>query len=354
MTKRIDGIDFARALALLGMILVNFKVVFGVHIPSESLYSVFYSFLEGKAAALFIFLAGIGITLGYKKLQKDEEIREYKKNLVKRAAVLFVVGIAYYPIWPADILHFYSFYILLGVFLLMSNNMKIILSVITILIISVLLLLTLDYSAGWDFETLEYIDFWSVEGFLRHIIFNGFHPVFPWSCFLLFGLLIGRINLSDFSKRRKVLLVSSIAFIIFYIVSILAESYYSGMNLWEDFASGFLGMTPMPPTVWYIFTATLSSIIITIISIELFEIQFFKRIFSSIQTTGKFALTHYVFHVVIGMTTLYTIFEPKDYVVEVIFPASIIYFIFSVIFSVLWKKYLGSGPFERLLRKVAK
>ena len=59
MKKRIIGIDVARAFAVIGMVLVNFKMVLGQQ--GESWIKHFSSLLEGKAAATFVVLAGVGI-----------------------------------------------------------------------------------------------------------------------------------------------------------------------------------------------------------------------------------------------------------------------------------------------------
>ncbi|MEL6625785.1 MAG: heparan-alpha-glucosaminide N-acetyltransferase domain-containing protein, partial [Bacteroidota bacterium] len=61
MTKRIIGIDVARALAVIGMIIVNFKVVLGE--KGESWLKPFANVFFGKAAALFVVLAGVGLAL---------------------------------------------------------------------------------------------------------------------------------------------------------------------------------------------------------------------------------------------------------------------------------------------------
>jgi len=59
MKKRIVGIDDARALSVIGMIIVNFKVVFGAE-GSSVLRSIGGTY-DGKAAATFVVLAGVGM-----------------------------------------------------------------------------------------------------------------------------------------------------------------------------------------------------------------------------------------------------------------------------------------------------
>jgi len=61
MKQRIIGIDVARALAVIGMIIVNFKVVFGEN--GLPWVKSFVSIFDGKAAATFVVLAGVGLAL---------------------------------------------------------------------------------------------------------------------------------------------------------------------------------------------------------------------------------------------------------------------------------------------------
>ena len=62
MANRIDGFDFARALAVYGMVLVNFRTVMGG--TEEPAWSEFLgSLVPGRASALFVILAGVGISL---------------------------------------------------------------------------------------------------------------------------------------------------------------------------------------------------------------------------------------------------------------------------------------------------
>ena len=58
--NRILAYDFARGLAIIGMVFVNFKVVM-VAETDAFLYQL-VDVLSGKAAALFVVLAGVGMT----------------------------------------------------------------------------------------------------------------------------------------------------------------------------------------------------------------------------------------------------------------------------------------------------
>jgi uncharacterized protein len=111
MKQRIIGIDVARALAVIGMIIVNFKVVFGEN--GQPWVKSFASIFDGKAAATFVVLAGVGIALMTNSAinHRDKaKIKVARISIAKRALFLFILGISYITIWPADILHFYGIY----------------------------------------------------------------------------------------------------------------------------------------------------------------------------------------------------------------------------------------------------
>jgi len=62
---RIEGYDLARALAILGMVVVHFALVMSSERADEGGWaSKLIQLLDGRAAATFMVLAGVGITLG--------------------------------------------------------------------------------------------------------------------------------------------------------------------------------------------------------------------------------------------------------------------------------------------------
>ena len=231
MNNRIIGIDVARALAVFGMILVNFKMVLGQQ--GDTLVKHFSSLLDGKAAATFVVLAGIGIAfMTNSPVNKNDlnKIKTTKKRILKRAFFLFVVGLSYIVIWPADILHFYGIYMLITLLLIQSKPKTIFYSAIAIVIMYPILVLFLDYELGWNFTTLEYTDFWTFSGFFRNLFLNGFHPVIPWAAFMLVGLWFGKQNLTDTRFVKKAAWVSFIIFILVQLISKFAITFLSEGN----------------------------------------------------------------------------------------------------------------------------
>ena len=61
-SSRILGFDIARALAIFGMVIVNFKIAMEAQTGTH-FWLGFAQLFEGRASALFVILAGVGISL---------------------------------------------------------------------------------------------------------------------------------------------------------------------------------------------------------------------------------------------------------------------------------------------------
>ena len=354
-SNRIIGYDFARGLAIIGMVFVNFKVVM-VAETDTFLYRL-VELLSGKASALFVVLAGVGMTLMYQSAKRKNDlskIKQVKISLLKRSAFLFVIGLSYYSIWPADILHYYGLYLPIGIlFLSVSRRWLQITSLLLIIAYSVLMLF-FNYEAGWDWNNLEYTDFFTVNGFFRNLFLNGFHPVLPWITFLLTGIWIGRLNFNDVKVRKQVTIFSLLTFVIFkgismslvYTLSLLSPTEATDIEY-------FLGTTPMPPLFFYMITA--SSLAVFIISISIYFSQRFSHtlFIKQMVNTGQLALSNYFFHVVIGLFFIELFFGKleQSFSINFTFVYAVFYSFFMIIFSHLWRIKFKRGPLEYIMRK---
>lgn len=338
----------ARALAVMGMIIVNFKVVLG---SKGAVWLEFLSHLfEGKAAATFVFLAGLGLALMSKKAIEEaqpEKIQQIK--ILKRALFLFVIGLSYIWIWPADILHFYGIYMLLVLLFLKSSPKKIIgFSVFLILIYPVMVLL-FNYEQSWNFSTLEYADFWTFKGFFRNLFYNGFHPLIPWAAFMLFGFAFGKMDLTQTKFLKKSLRISVIMFFGIQLISVIGVSIFKPLGL------EFLFLTdPMPPLPIYMFNGISFAVFITTASILLAKRFPTSKTINTLNKTGQLALTFYVAHVVIGMAAIEILgAQPLGtYSLEFSMIYSIVFIALCILFSILWLGKYKLGPLEFLMRRL--
>jgi uncharacterized protein len=356
MKQRIIGIDVARALAVIGMIIVNFKFVFGAE--GLSWVKSFASIFDGKAAATFVVLAGVGIALMTNSAIKNNDklkLKIARIRIAKRALFLFVIGISYITIWPADILHFYGIYMAITIMLLTCKSRTILISGIGIIVVYPFLMTIWNYDTGWNFDTLDYQDFWTFEGFIRNLFFNGFHPVMPWTAFMIFGYWFGKQDLHNDKFIKKTFLVSTLLFISIQILSYLSISFLAEGN--QEAAlelTKILGTNPMPPLPFYMFSGI--SIAFIIISACIIIAKRFENtlIIDALNKTGQLALTFYVAHVIIGMGIIELVNPKKmgNYTVEFSISYALVFSLLCIVFAVIWRKYKKSGPLEWIMRKL--
>ena len=354
--ERIIGIDIARALAVIGMIIVNFKIVLGEN--GLTWVKSFASAFDGKAAATFVVLAGVGLALMTNSALKNKDSQKLKTariRIAKRALFLFIVGLSYIVIWPADILHFYGIYMLVILLLISSKEKTILISAITLILIYPLLFAFFNYETGWNFNTLEYQDFWTFNGFFRNLLFNGFHPVMPWISFMLFGFWFGKQELNSDRFIKKAFWLSSFAFVVIQILSRLSISFFSeGSEQTASELSEIIGTNPMPPLPIYMFNGIAISILIISACIIIGKRFSSNKILLALNKTGKLTLTFYVAHVIIGMGIIEVINPEKmgNYPIEFSVGYALIFSLLCVLFATFWLKRRENGPVEWIMKKI--
>ncbi len=358
LKQRIVGFDFARAIAIFGMVIVNFKIAMSAEQGSQA-FLWFSGLFEGRASALFVVLAGIGLTFLTSKARLSGDqvlIRKRQLSVVKSGALLVVIGLAYTPIWEADILHFYGFYFLIGAAVFTLNNRKLLSLGMSFMFIFPIMMLMFDYERGWDWDTLTYQNFWSVDGMVRHIFFNGFHPVFPWCAFLVLGMWLGRLDLQNLKLRNKLIglffaiwvIIEGLSFLLRYLFETLIDS---GMTTEEI---GFLFSTSIiPPLPQYLLAAGSLAVLVILLSLYFTERFSQSVIVNLLFKTGQLSLSLYVAHVIVGMGTLEGIGRLENQTINFSLFSAFLFCLSAILFSAIWLRFFKSGPLEWVFRKIA-
>lgn len=358
MNSRIIGIDVARALAVIGMVIVNFKVVLGEE--GQNWVKLLASVFDGKASATFVVLAGVGIALGTNSALRNNDLsklRVAKIKIAKRALFLFVIGLSYMVIWPADILHFYGVYMLISLLLIRSAPQHILMCAAAVILTYPFLLYWFDYETGWNFNTLEYLDFWEFGGFLRNLFINGFHPVLPWVSFMLVGFWYGKQDLNNDKFLKKVIGVSSAVFIGIQFLSYFSIRILSNGN--EETLSNLseiIGTNPMPPLPIYMLNGIAIAILVISLCILLGKNYATNKVVVALNNTGQLALTFYVAHVVLGMGLIEAI-SPSEmgaYSIEFSVTYALFFSLTCIVFANLWMKHKPLGPLEWIMKMIIK
>ncbi|CAM2005056.1 DUF418 domain-containing protein [Acanthopleuribacter pedis] len=353
--SRIIAFDVARAFALFGMIFVNFKITIGAETVTGDLLGDLIGLLEGRAAALFVILAGTGLSLLSRKARESKDAARLAANRVmiwRRALFLFVFGLLYTPIWPADILHFYGVYLLFGGMLLNHADRTLINASVLFVLIGYALLFTLDYAGDWNFTTLEYHNFWTLTGLIKHLFFNGFHPVFPWASFLTFGMWLGRLDLSSAVVRRKLWVQSLWVFVAAqWVLPFLFAALFRMLEVSTEDTAALVSRSPMPPTPFYIFSAGATACMLLLACFSLCDQLVARRRLQPLVATGQMALTLYVAHVLIGMGGLEAMGLLGGQSLAFSALAALTFSALCVAFATAWRAKFRHGPVEWFMRK---
>ena len=330
---RLQGLDIARFAAFCGMVLVNFRIA-ALVTPGSDFASALTNALEGRAAALFVVLAGVGLSLA----------RAPASLILKRAGFLFIIGMVNMTIFDADILHFYALYFVVGAAFLTASDKSLWIGAAGLVLASILGLALLDYDKGWNWNTFTYADFWSLEGFLRHSLFNGWHPVVPWAAYLLIGMRIGRMDLGERRVQGKLMLWGSVAALLALVPAQLTS---------DPELQVLLGTEAIPPGPFYILagigTACLAIGLILLLTPILERI----RLGSWLATPGRQSLTLYVGHILIGMGLLDEAgLLDGSLSTDEIFQYSLIFCLACAVYARIWAVWFKRGPLEALMRRV--
>ncbi|MBB4119006.1 putative membrane protein YeiB [Mesonia hippocampi] len=355
--KRIIGFDLARAYAIFGMFVVNFNMVFG-NFNDTSWSSQLLTLFSGNSSTLFVLLAGMGTALmTNRQTYSEEEENKLRKTILKRALFLFVLGLLLALWWPADILHFYGGYMTIAALIVFLNKKYFIWATAFSIVLFHIMLVFIPYETGWDFDTLQYNDLWTINGFTRNLFYNGWNSMFPWLAYFTLGMYLGRLDWSKSQVQKKTSIVGGVIYFSIVFLQVVVNQYSTDKELLE-----FINADYLPPFLPFLLST---------IGIGLMLIAFFmyiskfieeKSIVRNIAKTGQMTLTHYILHLTLGVILLEWI-SGKEYSPELNFDNpihpllialySIIYFVLSYYFSKLWGRKFKYGPFEMLMRSVS-
>ena len=356
--QRLTGLDLARALAIFGMVAVNVPLVFSAQ--DTGLAGEVAQLVAGRAAALFVVLAGVGQSLMTRRARTDpERARRDRRVILRRALFLGVWGLAWYPLWPADILHYYGVWMAAAALLFTVSTRRLLaLAGAVTLAFPALLLAGVDYESGWDWSTLTYTGFWTVDGFLRNLLFNGLHPVLPWFAFFLAGMGLGRQELASPHARRRLARWAVPGWLGAEAVGWLAPSGLVALGLDPELAAALGGRGPIPPMPQYVVGAGALAVLVVLACLSVAERR--ARLVVPLVHTGQLALTHYASHVVLLVAPLVVLCAPGELGLDVapVLPARGavlgtamgLWGGLTIWFSHAWRRRRSRGPLEQAMR----
>ncbi|MBA2692610.1 MAG: DUF1624 domain-containing protein [Rubrobacter sp.] len=341
---RLGGLDAARALAVLGMVMAHF----GPTPMPESLGGDVYGVVLGRASILFALLAGVGGAL----LSRGRSGWRARGRLVVRGALLLPIGL-----WLQGldhgvlvILQYYAVYFLLAALVLGLSSRWLFVCAAAAFVLGPLVYVAIrDVSPEWFVEDPATLGdpFGNIVG---DILLSGAYPLVTWSAPLLFGMWLGSRNLRAVSTRLWMLWIGLAAALAAPYVSnalvarygetlvgpprnpenaglsnLLSADAHSQMPLWMLGAVGAA-------------TATLAA--------ALLIADLLPKITWPLVATGQLALTVYVGHLILLHANEELL--RRETVPEATFTVAA-FMLSAILVCTLWRLVLPRGPLEAAL-----
>ena len=340
--NRMHGLDVARYLALVGMVIVNFDVVMVAPAAQEAGWLA--ALLQGKAAALFVVLAGVGFGLANTNKAWSQSIQVTSKRFV----FLLILGLINAMVFQADIIHFYAFYFLFAMLMLPLSTAILILIMVGLLVDSVLMIMLFDYDLGWDWANYHYEDFWTLAGFFRNLFFNGWHPVIPWLAFLVLGMVLSRLSLQHRQTQIKLVVIGTL---VFMATTALSQYLLAGMEKQSEWAA-LLTTQPIPPMPLYMVAAAGCAMAVIGLCLILAPKLSQWRLLPWLTAAGRQTLTWYLLHIFLGMGVLEAVNRLGNQSPQQALVASLSFCLLMTIAAHWINHKFQRGPVEALMRKM--
>jgi uncharacterized protein len=201
-TERLPGPDVVRAVALVGVVVMNFHgylVLRGSPRGDSGVHGFFDPWtgpLATRFAATFVLVAGVGVTLFTRRGGRDRPTLPARRwTLVRRGLTLYGAGLLLDMVWPGTILPYYGAMFVLAALLCAWRTAWVIAIGSAAAVAGALV-------AWWRVEArLDGRDTsWlfrpggnSPRGLLFDVFVNGTHPLLPWLAFFCAGIVLGRL-----------------------------------------------------------------------------------------------------------------------------------------------------------------
>jgi uncharacterized protein len=353
LTDRQPGPDVVRALAMAGVVFMNYHgylILRGAQRSGGWEYDLFDPWtgpLSTRFAATFVLTAGVAITLmtrsrtGVRDPQREDVMRW---RLIRRGLLLYGFGLMFDFIWAGTILTYYGamFVVAAALFTLRSRW-----------ILSVGIAAAL---AGWlirwwqlERELDGHSTSWltspggrSPRGLVIDVFINGTHPLLPWLVFLCAGIVLGRALGSAMWRP-----VTAAIGITLDIGATLANSAGTGSR-----SLIVLSNDPSDRGIAYSASA-LGTALLAFVAVSWVAERFAtSRVVDALRRAGQMSLTIYIGHALIFNLAVdwLDVINPRG--LPLALACAALYWITATAAAVRHQRRHGRGPAEQLYRQL--
>jgi len=348
-TQRKPGPDVVRAVALIGVVVMNYHgylIIRGASRGSgwaADLFDPWRGPLSTRFAATFVLVAGVGVTLLTRRSLADPaRVTQMRWRLARRGAILYVGGLYLDTIWNGTIIPYYGIMFAFAA-LLFTMRSGWVLVVGAVAIAAGALLRVWRFwqdeageSTAWLFSPEQH----SLQSYPLNAFVNGTHPLLPWLGFFCVGIVLGRV-LGRPGWRTAVGGAGLMLFSLAELASGLADTPFGTLLLSTNSSSR---------GAVYVASA-LGTALLAYVAIDLVAERLISAV-DPLRRAGQMTLTLYLLHIVVfnfvvdwmGWVT------PASLSTALLFAGS--FWVAAIALAYSWHRRFGRGPAERVYRAI--
>ena len=361
--QRLRFLDVVRGLALFGVIALNYHAMlndYDAFAPLEPtfldrLFNPVSGVLSTRFAATYVFVAGVGVTLMARGVPLADRVavQRLRVKLLRRGAILLLIGYGLEWIWPGTILFYYGAYFMLAsLFVLASTRVLAAASLSAIVAAAGVNLWRVSERFNDNYTTwLEPASPDSPRNVLIRLFVAYTHPVLPWIAFFFAGMIVargvtrGRLITSRLAACSVAIVVGTYVLRDLFRPSLLIDR---SMTL----RAAVVSLQPFDRGLLYV-TSTLGIAILAVWCVEAIVHRLPRSLIVEILArAGRMSLSLYVAHIVV-FTLIIDVFDLVDArglgVALGLSSATYAVGLVAAWFILGWKSH---GPIEWLYRRI--
>lgn len=295
--RRLVELDALRGLALVGVCVMNYHgylVLAGASWPprnfAERVFDPWHGPLSTRFAAVFVTLAGMGVTL---LVRRAERIGDARWTLVRRGVLLYAFGYFLNWVWDGTILFFYgAFFLAAAVLCTLRGRWLVAVGSGAALAGAGIRWWAVTrqahgHSVSWLLDAPA-ADPHSPRGLVLDTFVRGTHPLLPWLVFLCMGMMLGRLLPFTTQWRTRLAIAGA---------GLLTLGYVAGTFLpWHP---TLRSTGPFERGICYVAAAVGSTLLAVSLLGWLFHRWHRSRATTLLAPAGRTSLTLYVAHILV-------------------------------------------------------
>jgi uncharacterized protein len=358
-THRIRGYDLARAIAILAMVIVNYSVMMKVGGYAFAWIGHAADFLFGRAATLFVMLAGVSVSLMAGSDTSPAAVRRLKTRLLKRGALLLPAGLVLQHWWPADILHFYAAYLAVAAWLAGWPSRRLLWTTVALILISLPVSATLTIAYDLDYLPAELQNRGFLSALLGGYLASNYYPLFPWLGFFLAGMLLGRVRPDGPAFYKHCVWGGLLVCLAVELFSYTQVSWIK-QQIWDmegDWWLTFFRSEAFPVTPLFIFSSGACALaVIGLCRLATEGLQgrsLQSRWPGPLVAFGQLSLTMYIAHLLWGWACMSLARRAGTHIRPGhMFAAALGFYAAAIPFAWYWRRFFRRGPLEALFHLI--